>query len=87
MTVAREARASRDSRIEHIVRRTIRPVLWLIVLVPAIWGVYALFTDNLGARQERRPTGRQFKRQRHPFDQPTDTRDVGGILYVHHEPR
>ena len=49
MTVAREARASRDSRIEVLVRRTIRPLLWLVVLVPAVWGVYALFTDNLGA--------------------------------------
>ena len=49
MTVAREARASRDSRIEIIVRRTIRPALWFIVLVPAVWGVCALFTNNLGA--------------------------------------
>ena len=49
MTVAREARASRDSRIELIARRTIRPALWFIVLVPAVWGVYALFTNNLGA--------------------------------------
>ena len=49
MTVVREVSASRASRIELFVRKTIRPALWLLVVVPAVWAVFALFTDNLGA--------------------------------------
>jgi len=49
MTTAREARAAHVSGLEQFIRRTIRPALWLTVIVPAVWGVYALFTDNLGA--------------------------------------
>lgn len=37
------------ARIEPLVRRWIRPVLWLVVLGPALWIAVALFTDRLGA--------------------------------------
>jgi sulfoxide reductase heme-binding subunit YedZ len=34
---------------ERAVRRALRPALWLLVIVPAVWLVVGLFTDGLGA--------------------------------------
>lgn len=37
------------ARLEPLVRRWLRPVLWLVAVGPAVWIVFALFTDRLGA--------------------------------------
>jgi methionine sulfoxide reductase heme-binding subunit len=47
--VARPVRGARGEVIARTVRRFIRPALWLLVLLPAAWGVFALFTNRLGA--------------------------------------
>lgn len=35
--------------MEKLVRRWIRPVLWVLVLAPVVWLTYAALTDRLGA--------------------------------------
>jgi methionine sulfoxide reductase heme-binding subunit len=47
--VSTPPRARRAAALEGFVRRTIRPMLWLLVLVPLLWGLFALFTDQFGA--------------------------------------
>lgn len=49
MAAARDANATRAFAVEQFFRRIIRPVLWLLVVLPAVWAVYAVFTDNIGA--------------------------------------
>lgn len=35
--------------MQHIVKRTIRPLLWVLVIAPVAWLAYAAYTDKLGA--------------------------------------
>lgn len=49
MSGAPPASRTRARSFEAALRRFVRPLLWVVVLAPAIWGVYALFTGGLGA--------------------------------------
>lgn len=49
MSGARSAPAARTNAFVSTLRRFLRPLLWVVVIVPAVWGVYALFADRLGA--------------------------------------